>query len=86
MKKKIIGMLDAWSRSLLFHRPCEPAYNIVDCRISSDNKKHILKIIEIYKIFLHNQGLSKHGTDEKSSPHPYDIEANRSLGHNYSGL
>ena len=27
-------MSDAWSTSRLYHRPSEPAYYIVDCRIS----------------------------------------------------
>ena len=33
MKKKILGMSDAWSTSPLSHRSSEPAYYIVDCRI-----------------------------------------------------
>ena len=35
MKKKILGMSDAWLTSRLSHRPSEPAYYIVDFRISS---------------------------------------------------
>ena len=33
MKKKILGMSDAWSTSRLSYRPSEPAYYIVDCQI-----------------------------------------------------
>ena len=32
-KKKILGTSDSWSTSRLSHRPSEPAYHIVDCRI-----------------------------------------------------
>ena len=35
MKKKILGMSDTWSTSLLSHWPSEPAYYIVDCWISN---------------------------------------------------
>ena len=34
-EKKILGTSDTWSTSRLSHRPSEPAYYIVDCRISS---------------------------------------------------
>ena len=34
MKKKILGMSDAWSTIRLSHWPSEPVYYIVDCRIS----------------------------------------------------
>ena len=34
-EKKILGTSDAWSTSLWSHRPSEPAYYIVDCRIFS---------------------------------------------------
>ena len=33
-EKKILGTSDAWLTSHLSHRPSEPAYYIVDCRIS----------------------------------------------------
>ena len=32
-EKKILGTSDTWSTSHLSHRPSEPAYYIVDCRI-----------------------------------------------------
>ena len=32
-EKKIFGMSDAWSTSCLSHRPIEPVYFIVNCRI-----------------------------------------------------
>ena len=32
--KKIFGMSDAWLMNPLSHGPCEPAYYVVDCRIS----------------------------------------------------
>ena len=35
-EKKILGTSDAWSTSRLSHRPSEPAYYIVDCRISRE--------------------------------------------------
>ena len=35
MKKIILGTSDAWSTSCLSHRPREPGYYIVDCRISA---------------------------------------------------
>ena len=34
MKKKILGTSDTWSMSGLSHQLSEPAYYIVDCRIS----------------------------------------------------
>ena len=34
-EKKYLGMSDAWWMSRLFHRPSEPVYYIVDCRISA---------------------------------------------------
>ena len=34
-EKIILGTLDTWSTSHLSHRPSEPAYYIVDCRIST---------------------------------------------------
>ena len=33
MKKKILGISEAWSKSRLSHRPSKPAYCIVDCWI-----------------------------------------------------
>ena len=36
MKKKILGTSDTWSMSGLSHQLSEPAYYIVDCRISGD--------------------------------------------------
>ena len=32
-EKKILGTSEAWSTSRLSHRPSEPAYHFVDCRI-----------------------------------------------------
>ena len=32
-EKKILGTSDTWSTTCLCHRPSEPAYHIVDCRI-----------------------------------------------------
>ena len=34
-EKKILGTSDAWLTSRLSHRPSEPAYYIVDCRIEN---------------------------------------------------
>ena len=40
MKKKILGTSDTWSTSRLSHRPSDPAYYIVDCRISDNQIKY----------------------------------------------
>ena len=36
--KKKLGKSDFWLMSCLFHQPREPAYHIVDCRISRNGK------------------------------------------------
>ena len=42
-EKNIFGMADAWSTSPLSHRPGEPAYNIVDGRISTSTWDHSIR-------------------------------------------
>ena len=39
-EKKILGTSDAWSTSRLSHRPSEPAYYIVDCRILEEGENN----------------------------------------------
>ena len=47
-KKMILGTSDAWLMSRLFHRPSEPAYYIVDWRISS-HELSLVKIVSTFK-------------------------------------
>ena len=39
-EKKKLGTSDAWSTSHLSHRPSEPAYYIVDCRILEEGENN----------------------------------------------
>ena len=42
-EKIILGTSDAWSTSHSSQRPCEPAYYIVDCQISTVTAARILQ-------------------------------------------
>ena len=55
-EKKILGTSDTWSTSHMSHRPSEPAYYIVDCRISLPSSsiiKPLPNVVEFYN-FLPN--------------------------------
>ena len=39
--KKILGSSDAWSMKRLFHQPSEPAYYILDWRISTERSRKV---------------------------------------------
>ena len=52
-KKIILGTSDDWSTSRLFHRRREPAYYIVDCRISYVSFWRKKRSKENANVFLH---------------------------------
>ena len=59
MKKKL-GKSDPWLTSRLFHRPCEPEYNIVDCQISEDVEKTSKLSIFAWKVDMGTLWIGSH--------------------------
>ena len=62
-EKKILGMSDAWWMSHLSHRPCEPAYYIVDCWI--ENYSRVAKEGSSQRKKKHRENFKNHNKEQQ---------------------